>query len=227
MPAVALVTLLQTLPTAALALAGAVLLAVLGRLPPRWCLTRLGLVVLIIAPFLVLLPFVRQEDVPTWQLGPITVSQAGLYAAGLLACKTMALVLLMLVLLATAPLPDTFKAAQRLRAPGLLVQLAVLTYRYVFVLGGELSRIRVALRVRGYRNRVSLHSYRTAGHVAGALLVRGFERADRVGQAMRCRGFDGRFRSLNDFRTELADLLLFTMILGGAVALLAWDVWRR
>jgi cobalt/nickel transport system permease protein len=141
--------------------------------------------------------------------------------------KTLTLVLLMLVLLATAPLPDTFKAAQMLRVPGLLVQLAVLTYRYIFVLGSELNRIRVALRVRGYRNRMSLHSYRTAGHVAGALLVRGYERAERVGQAMRCRGFDGRFRSLNEFRTRAEDVLLFVLILGSAIALLVWDVLRR
>ena len=102
-------------------------------------------------------------------------------------------------MLATAPLEVTLKAAHALRVPGLLVQLALLSYRYLFVLGDELARLRVALRVRGYRHRANWHSYRTVGHVAGTLLVRGYERAERVGQAMRCRGFDGRFRSLTEF----------------------------
>jgi len=133
----------------------------------------------------------------------------------------------MLVLLASAPLEDTLKAAHALRVPGLLVQLAVLTYRYVFVLAGELARLRVALRVRGYRNRANRHSYRTIGHVAGALLVRGYERAERVGQAMRCRGFTGRFHSLAEFRTTATDVAAFALVVGCAGALLAWDVLRR
>jgi len=111
--------------------------------------------------------------------------------------------------------------------PGLLVQLALLSYRYLFVLAEELSRLRVALRVRAFRSRVSAHSYRTIGHVAGALLVRGYERAERVGQAMRCRGFAGRFHSLAEFRTTATDVAAFALVVGCAAALLAWDVlWR-
>jgi cobalt/nickel transport system permease protein len=119
-----------------------------------------------------------------------------------LLAKAAAILTLMLVLLATAPLEATFKAAHALRVPGLLVQLAMLTMRYTFLFGTELTRMRVALRVRGYRSRVARHSYRTIGHVAGTLLVRGYERAERVGQAMRCRGFDGRFRSLTEFHHD-------------------------
>jgi len=130
------------------------------------------------------------------------------------------------VLLATAPLDATLKAAHTLRVPGLLVQLGLLTYRYVFVLGSELNRLRIALRVRGYRNRATRHSYRTIGHVAGTLLVRSVEQAERVGQAMRCRGFDGRFRSLTQFRTRAADVAAFLLIVGCSAGLLAWDLWK-
>ncbi len=80
--------------------------------------------------------------------------------------------------------------------------------------------------MRGYRNRASRHSYRTVGHVTGILLVRGVERAERVSQAMRCRGFDGRFRSLTVFHTSLADLGLFALLSGGFGALWFWDFLR-
>ena len=52
-----------------------------------------------------------------------------------LLCKAAALVLLALVVLATAPLDATLKAAHALRVPGLLVQLTLLSYRYLFRLG--------------------------------------------------------------------------------------------
>jgi cobalt/nickel transport system permease protein len=55
------------------------------------------------------------------------------------------------------------------------------------------------------------------------LLVRSHERAERVHQAMLCRGFDGRFRTLTDFRTRAADVLAFLVIAGCAVALAAVD----
>ena len=59
-----------------------------------------------------------------------------------------------------------------------------------------------------------------------ALLVRGFERAERVGHAMRCRGFDGRFRTLTEFRTRPADVVAFLALFGAAVGLWLLDrVW--
>jgi cobalt/nickel transport system permease protein len=213
----------RTLPAATVFLAGAVLLAMLGRLPWRWYLARLGALLGFLALFVVFVPFLVRDDGPGLNLGPIRLSWYGVGVALLLCTRAAALVTLVLVAVATAPVTDTLKAAHALRVPGLLVQLVVLTYRYVFVLADELSRLRVALRVRGYRNRMTRHSYRTVGHVAGTLLVRGFERAERVGQAMRCRGFDGRFRSLVTFRTTAVDVVAFVLIGGGAAAVWLWD----
>jgi cobalt/nickel transport system permease protein len=208
---------------AAVALISTLLLAALGRLPPRWLFARLGATALFLSPFVVSLPFLVHRPNADLSLGPLVVPY-GLGVALLLALKALAVVALMLVLLATAPLDATLKAAHSLRIPGLLVQLGLLTYRYLFVLSSELRRLRVALRVRGYRNRVSRHSYRTVGHVAGTMLVRGVERAERVVQAMRCRGFDGRFRSLTPFQTRAPDVAAFVLLAGVAAGLLLWDL---
>jgi cobalt/nickel transport system permease protein len=221
--AAAAVAALRTWPAAALALAGALFLAALGRLAARWFLARLAAVAGLLALFAGTLPFLLTGPGPAWDVGPVHVSAYGLGAALLLVSKALALLTLMLVLLATAPLDATFKAAHALRVPGLLVHLAMLTYRYLFVVADELARLRVALRVRGYRNRASRHSYHTVGSVAGTLLVRSYERAERVGQAMRCRGFDGRFRSLTAFRTTPADVVAFGLIVASAAGLLGWD----
>jgi cobalt/nickel transport system permease protein len=221
--AAVLVAAVRTLIPTAAALLGALALAALARLPWRWYLGRVAAVGLFVALFALPLPFLLSGDGPAWALGPVTITWHGLSTALFVAAKALTVLTLMLVLLASAPLEDTLKAAHALRVPGRLVQLAVLTYRYIFVLEGELARLRVALRVRGYRNRANRHSYRTVGHVAGALLVRGYERAERVGQAMRCRGFAGCFHSLTSFRTTAADVAAFALLVGGAGALLAWD----
>jgi cobalt/nickel transport system permease protein len=200
----------QSLGPALAALAGAALLAAVARLPARWLARRLGALALALAPLVVLLPLVQ--------------GGAGVRLALLLAAKGVAVVLLALVLLGTAPLPTTLHAAQALRLPGTLVQIVLLSYRYLFVLADELDRLRRALRLRGFRARVDRHTYRTVGHVVGTLLVRGAERAEGVAHAMRCRGFDGRFRSLTDFRTRPADVVFLTAVVTVAIGLVVWDV---
>jgi cobalt/nickel transport system permease protein len=206
---------------------GALLLAWLARLPLRWYMRRVGVVLSFLAVFVAPLPFLLRDEGPTWNWGPFFLSLYGAHVAALLIVKTTTVLTLILVLLATAPLDATLKAAHRLRVPGLLVQLTLLSYRYLFVLAEELGRLRIALRVRAFRNRVNVHSYRTIGHVAGTLLVRGHERAERVGQAMRCRGFDGTFRSLTEFHTTAADVLLWVLVVAASGGVLTLDLLAR
>ncbi len=221
MPAAFVTALLQTVPAALAALLFAWVLVFLGRIPLCWYLRRMAGLVGFLALFVVWAPWLVPGD--GWDIGPLRLSIAGLTIGLLIFLKALAIVTLMLVLWTTASMDCTLKAAHALHLPGLIVQLLVLTYRYIFLLGEELARLRIALRVRGFRNRPSLHSYRTVGHVAGALILRGYERAERVSQAMRCRGFDGRHRSLAEFRTRPADVVLFGLIIASAAGLCLLD----
>jgi cobalt/nickel transport system permease protein len=222
---------LQTVPAATAAWVGALLLAVIGRVPVRWYLAWLSNLLPFFALFVVLTPFLVRDSAepPAWlgPLGTLAVSPRGLYLAALIGLKSLAIVTLVLVLLTAAPFHVTLQAARSLRIPSLFVQLTLLTYRYLFLLMQEFARLRTALRVRGFRNRATLHSYRTVARVGGSLLVRSHERAERVGQAMRCRGFDGRFRSLIEFHTGAADVVLFASMTAMALGIAAWDVLER
>jgi cobalt/nickel transport system permease protein len=192
------------------ALAGALLLSVVARLPARWFAGRLFALALALAPFAIVMPLVQ--------------GMAGARIAALLAAKAMAVVTLALVALATAPLPTNLHAAQALRLPGTLVHVLLLSYRYLFVLADELDRLRRAIRVRGFRPRMDRHTYRTVGHVVGTLVVCGAERAEGVAHAMRCRGFDGQFRSLTAFHTATADVAFFVLVAVTAAGIVAWEV---
>lgn len=227
LPTALAIALLQAWAPAAAALAGALTLVIVARLPWRWYLRRIGTATAMFVVFLVWLPFLPEVGDETLDLGFFTLSLTGSLRLGVLGAKLVSVVSLMLILVATAPLHDTFKAAHALRIPSLLIHLVLLTYRYVLLLVEEFDRLRTALRVRAFRNRADLHSYRTIGQVAGTLLVRSHERSERVAQAMRCRGFDGQFRSLHDFRTSFADVLAFVLFVGYAVGLVVWDYLGR
>jgi cobalt/nickel transport system permease protein len=224
-PAAIMVALLRTPSAAAVALAGALLLVHLTRLPWDWVGRRLAWTALFLLLFLVWLPFFPEPSGQTLDFGPLRLSITGMQRLVAVLLKTLAVVTIFLVLLASAPLYDTLKAAQALQVPAILVQLFLLTLRYIFLLAEEFARLRTALRVRGYRNRADVHSWRTVGQVAGTLLVRGHDRAERVNHAMRCRGFEGTYHSLHDFRTRPRDVAFALVTLTAAAALIAWDTW--
>jgi cobalt/nickel transport system permease protein len=214
---------LHTLPAALLALFAALAVALTARLPPRWLAARCGAALAAVALFTLPLPFLLDGPGPSWSLGPLNASAHGAVVGLLLAIRALTVVNLALTLVATTPADDMLKAARGLGIPALLVQVGQMTYRYLFVLADELHRLRVAVRVRGFRNRASRHAYRTAGRVAGTLLVRGHERAERIQHAMLCRGFDGRFRSLTAYHTRAADVALFGAVVAAAVGVALLD----
>ena len=204
---------LQTLSAIVVALTFAIVLLAIARLPARFLFWRYGAFLLFLLLFLVLLP--------------LTEGREGFRSALRVGTRALAIYSFGLVLLGSAPFADTVHAAQALGIPKAITQITLLSYRYIFVLADEFSRIRLALRLRGFRNKMNRHSYRTIGNVTGALLVRGADRAERIGQAMRCRGFDGHFRSLQRFRMRLADVLFFILVIAAMGSVLAWDLYLR
>lgn len=218
--AAAVAALRHPFPSAAALVVGLTLLRI-GELGGAWVRVRLAAFALAALPFLLVLPFTL--DGPGWDVGPVHVSEKGVRVGAGVVCRGVAIGALALVLVGTAPVHHTLAAAHRLKVPGLLVLVTLLAYRYAFLLADELRRLRTALRVRGFRTRANRHGYRTAGHVVGAVLVRGADRADRVSEAMRARGFDGRFHTLTAFRTTAGDAMGFLLLVTLMGGLLMWD----
>jgi cobalt/nickel transport system permease protein len=186
----------------------AVLLAVLGRVRWRVLVSRWLVLLAAVGPVLLVLPFSAED-------GTALAVAVGLraFAVGTLA----------IVLVHTAPLSRTFAAAHALWVPGVLVQVAQLAHRYSLLLFGEARRVRVAMRTRGFRPDTNAHTYRTLGAAAGTLLVRGGDQAERVADAMRCRGFDGTYHPMAPFRTGVWDVVGFVGVLLGFGGLVLWD----
>lgn len=224
--AIATVATLQTLAATLAALVLTVGLIGFGRVPWRWYRLRLAELLAFMILFGLVLPFLTVDREPLWRWGPLSLSGTGLHLAIVISAKTVAVVSLVAVLITSAPLSTLAHAAFALRAPALLIQLTLLSYRFIFLLAEELTRIRAALRTRGYRNRACMHSYRTVGHVLGAMFIRSHDRAERTGHAMRCRGFDGRYRSLAQFQTRTRDVAAALTLAGAFVALAVWERWE-
>lgn len=158
---------------------------------------------------------------PLVEIGPLSVSRAGVMLAARITLKSNAILLAIIALVATMTFATLGYALKQLRVPQKIIHLLLMNYRYIFVLEQEYQRLIRAARIRGFRPKTNLHTYRTYAYVIGMLLIRATARAQRVHQAMLCRGFKGTFYSLQEFKADTAGLA-FSVLMAGIILVLVW-----
>lgn len=154
---------------------------------------------------------------PVWELplgiGTLTATDAGLLRFGSVVWRAWISVQAALLLTATTSFPQLLRALRTLRLPPVLVGALALAYRYLFVLVDEAERL---LRARNCRSAEGegggggtlLWRARVTGRMAGTLLLRAFERSERIYVAMLSRGYDGEQRGLEERAVPRRDLLI-------------------
>ena len=215
-------------PALGLALAVAALGAALAGLRPPAVLGRLVPVNLFMLLLIALLPWrlhgLGPGDWPLATLGSLSYSKDGLILAARIALKGNAIVLALVVLLGTLDITTVGHALGHLRVPEKLAHLLLFTVRYLDVFRREYLRLAAAMKMRGFRPRMNLHTYRSYGYLVGMLLVRSLDRSERIVAAMKCRGFRGRFYLLDHFAFSSRDVL-FGMVSSGVLLVLALVEW--
>jgi cobalt/nickel transport system permease protein len=201
------------LAACALALAA---IAAAGRVGPGVIWTRARVVLPLVIFVAVFVPFVRGGE--QIDLGPVEVSREGLTTFFAVSSKALIGTVSAVLLGATTTFPDVLHGLERMRAPRLLTLIAAFMYRYLFVITGEVRRMRVALASRGYRPRHALQAA-AIGRVATALFLRTFERGERVYVAMLARGYTGTTPRLSALAFGRADVLFLAALVATLVPL--------
>jgi cobalt/nickel transport system permease protein len=163
---------------------------------------------------------------PLFSVGPLVGTHEGVLYAARISLKSNAIVTVLIALVASSSILTLGHAMHELRVPKKIVHLFFFTYRYIHVIGREYVRLVNAMKVRGFRPGTNMHSYKTFAYLVGMLLVRSCDRAERVRNAMLCRGFRGRLYSLSDFSMKTRDVISLIVMLTLVLALgaLEWIV---
>jgi cobalt/nickel transport system permease protein len=162
--------------------------------------------------------------VPVWHVWGLGLSREGLNLALLITLKTNAIFLCVLSLVATIPAPALGRAFTSLRVPAKFSFLFLFTYRYLHVIAEEYGRLLTAARLRGFSPATDRRTYRTYAALVAMVLVKSYDRSQRVYQAMLLRGFTGVFPSLDRFRAGRRDVffLTLTVVAAALAASLDW-----
>ena len=97
-----------------------------------------------------------------------------------------------IVLIGVTGFPAICAALERMGMPKALAVQLLFLYRYLIVLGEESLRMTTARESRGGGRKLSIRLY---GVLVGRLLLRTWDRAERIHLAMLARGFVGDFRA--------------------------------
>ncbi len=217
------VVLLERWTSLMLALVASLALAIAARCSARSIRHRLAHVEGFLIVLLVLLPFTI-AGTPVITIGPFAASAEGLHRAFVIMLKVNTAALILLALVSGIEPIRIGKALTRLGLPDTLALLLLLSMRYVAVFRSESVRLSEAMRARGFNPRSNMHTWRTLGNLLGQMLVRSIERAERVEQAMRVRGFAGRLPQEEAEQVTRADLWLCagTFVILSALAASRW-----
>ncbi len=185
-----LINLVSSSPYTPISIAAFCLIALLSiRIPAKTLLLRLAMPLVMGAVVLVAQVFFYGETpLFTITVLRLTAHEEGLAQGLLIMCRVLGGTSLVLFLSMSTPADQLLMAARWFRTPRTFVELALLIYRYIFVLAEELLTMKDAQTVRlGYHNwRQSMRSLNVLG---ASLILRAYDRAERVFEAMLVRGY--------------------------------------
>ena len=82
------------------------------------------------------------------------------------------------------------------------------------------------MKIRGFAPKTDLHTYKSYAYMVGMLLVRSFDRGQRVHNAMLCRGFKGNLYSLSKFSFKRHDIVSVSLMVT-IIILLGVFEWKK
>jgi len=163
------------------------------RIPAKLTVTRLAAPLSIAAVLLVIQTFTAGTTplftfvFAGWQL---TAKSEGLRLGVLLGARVLGAMSVVFLLSIVTPAHRIFQGLRAFGLSGSWLEIAVLMYRYIFVLMDRISDLAAAQRLRlGYTAHGRAMKSFTA--LAGATIIHSFEQAMRTHDAMRLRGYRG------------------------------------
>ncbi len=152
-------------------------------------------------------PFSLPGDI-LFQIWKLKATKEGIKLATLITLKCNAILIIIILFVATIPIHSLGHALNEIGLPNKLVLIFLMSYRYITVIKDEYSRLMQAARLRCFSPKTDLHTYRTYAYLIAMVFIRSYERGIRIYNAMLLRGFRGRFYSLKEFSLNVSDVLI-------------------
>lgn len=189
-----------------------------GKLPAGFITRK----VLLLVPFVLMVgifnPIFDRETLV--RIGPVGVS-GGWISCLSIVVRTMLTLGAALILVGLTGLPAICSALEKMGMPRILAAQILFLYRYIFVLAQEGGRMSRAREIRAFGRRGM--GMKIFSSLIGHLLLRTWQRAERVHMAMLARGFTGEFHTRKGFDFGLRETLF---LIGWTALFISLRFWN-
>jgi cobalt/nickel transport system permease protein len=158
----------------------------------------------ILARTFVILPFIV--------LAGLASPWKGYSSLAVLFIRAILCLILLIILTNTTRFSELLRGMKRLGCPQILVMNLSFLYRYLFVLTEEVQRMKQARDCRRVGRAQFKEEFKILSAMLGTLLIRSFERAERMHSAMLSRGFSGDFQVVSPRRFTWRDLAFLALV---------------
>ena len=81
-----------------------------------------------------------------------------------------------------------------------------------------------AMKARGFVKKPNIYTMKVMGGFVGTLLIRSFERTERIYKAMLSKGYQGEFLTLVEFNAGSKDVIKAVLVLAVSIGLFSVDM---
>ena len=163
------------------------------------------------------------------RIGPLVLKSQGVILALNTCVRVLSVITVGIVMIRTTPLSGLSGKLKRMMIPRIIVDIGVMTGRYIMVIGEDYRKMKTARKLRGYMPRRSMtRRFGVIVPAAATLLIKGFQQSERVFNAMRMRGYgnttisEGR-NSAREIHS-VSDILLFLVTAAASVLLIVLEI---
>jgi cobalt/nickel transport system permease protein len=206
-----IIALTNNLVTLAYFLFLAIILIFNSKIEIKFLLKRLLMINFFIIIIWIFIPFTFPGEVLV-SFGKFSLTIEGVYYALKITLRSNAIMLLIISLLTTTTMSNLIHALYRLKVAEKLIYLFFFVYRYLHIIKKEYNSLNEAMLMRAFKAKTNLHTYKSYAYLIAMLLIKSYERSQKVYEAMICRGFKGKFIFFDDFKIKKVDIL-FTIAL--------------
>ncbi|MCX7913463.1 MAG: cobalt ECF transporter T component CbiQ [Thermodesulfovibrionales bacterium] len=221
-PSVCIIAIMKSIETSLIALLLCFVSVAFAKISFKKLFLRLLSVNLFILLLWIFLPFSFTGEA-IFDVGPYSATKEGIYKASLITLKSNAIVIITITFLGTSQIFSLAHALIDLKVPKKLVLLFFFFYRYIAVIHDEYIRMKKALLIRNFKPSSNLHTYKTLAYSIGMLIIKSFDRSQRIYNAMLCRGFKNNFPIMSHFQIRSSDITFGIIILLIVSLLIVFD----
>ncbi len=158
----------------------------------------------IVGRALLLLPFIL--------LASLAAPWKGYLGFGVLFVRAILCLILLILLTNTTRFAELLRGMRKLGCPQILAMNLSFLYRYLFVLTEEAMRMKQARDCRRTASAPFKEELKLLSSMLGTLLIRSFERAERMHSAMLSRGYSGDFPVISPRKFSWHDLAFLSVV---------------